>query len=528
MMIISQEKIQPQESLSLSFKLRQKFLNFAPAGNTWSNEFVGIEFDRSLIKQIRVQRQGKQSNVRYLKVKFVSSEDDEKIKAVLKEHLLEMGAQSPIRATISIPRHRVHAKVLRLPSHEPQELHKMITNYLQKEIPLPEQEIVCDFSVVTREDEGYSLVLVIMARKKDIARYNRICQEVGITVEAVRLNLEATYHAFIQAYKPASDLQSECMALIDVDFSSTNMLVIHRGDLSFCRSLGHGVGELIDRIVDEQSAGEYESWIDELCEGVRNTIRQFETSFENPKIEYLVLTGWVPRMQTFVRRMQTNLNLLVDWFDPAISLRSLAETETSGVAHQWFSISALLGMAFSPPQEMMDIRPLEVRKQQKKQNTLRQLAVSGAIVLYLMALLLTVTAVSNSFRHDRIAALEAGIAQLRPKIRAVQQARQIHSTLNEQLGSSMPSAAIVAQVLALLPQEISLSSLTFTRGEQILLRGTGQSMVVVINLSNKLAYQSAIKKAMIRSASRFTEAGNKTMIAFEMQIELEKDRNRED
>lgn len=492
-----------------------------------SRPFIGIEFDRSLIKLILVGGRGAKEHVRDLQVKFLSSEREEEIRMVLQEVLSAMGIKRGMYATISIPRHSVHAKVLRLPSHDREELRKMVTLHIQKDIPLPLQELVCDFRVVAREDEGYARVMVVFARRREVEHYLELCTSVGLKVEAIRLNIEATYQCFLQSLHRHPEFDAKCMALVDIDFSATNVLIMDRGDLLYCRSVGKGVGDLMERMVGPFRNAEHETWIDELSRGVADTIAIFQKNALGGPVEYIALTGWMPQVNKLTEIVMHNLNVPVCWFDPVVPSGPLTDASDGKALHHWFSISTLLGMAQGRHQNLMDLRPAEERRQQYRGDLMRKGLSTGLHVVCLLLLLFATVKFALHERNLAVTRLQEKFVALKPKVEYINKWDKVRQALQKQLGTPEHTSAVLGQLLDQLPPGIELNSLTFKRGEKLVVRGVGGSFADVFYLPTVLAGQPSFDKAIITSADRQERQGAKAVVQFEMRILLHVEKNRE-
>ncbi|MFQ5605512.1 MAG: type IV pilus biogenesis protein PilM [bacterium] len=498
-----------QKALQWTFELLPK-----------SRKFVGIEFDRNLIKFILVDKRGVKNGVRLLKVKFLSSNHDDEILKVLRDHLQEMHLAPNQPVTISIPRHSVHTKILRLPSHDLKELRKMAMHQLQNDLPLPFQEIVFDISLIARENDGYARVMVVIARKRDIKRYQKLCKNAGLTVEAIRLNIEAIYQSFLRLGKEMPEIKSKCVALVDVDFSATNVIIIDSGKLLFCRSVGRGVEDLMERMVGVERHAEYDSWMDELSKGVAETNALFEANGVDARVEFVALTGWLPRVQALTRILQENLKVPVKWFDLMIPLGHFPQTDSDTIMQHWFSISTLLGMACSRDQNLMDLRLSGAQQNHKRRIIFRKSVYTSLLIFYILAVLTGTTKVALKKRQKVLLNLKHQIELLQPQVQAVNKSQQVQQLLQSQLGSTETTSAIIAQLLAKLPAGVELSSLTFLRGERLVVRGVAGKLADVFNLPNLLTSQLSFSEAVIASADRRKRSGKKEEIEFEVKITL--------
>lgn len=501
---------------------------FQNKASIWAHEllpkvhkFVAIEFDRNLIKFIQVNGPSVTDHVQFLKVKFLSSNQDEEIRKVLQDHLEEMELRKGTHVTISIPRHSVHAKVLRLPSHDAGELRKMAFYHLQNEIPIEPKEVVYDVRVIAREQNGYARIMVVIAHKRESKRYVELCESVGMVVDAIRLNIEAIYHSFLLFLKDFPDLQSKCMALVDVDFSATNVIIIDDDNLLFCRSVGKGMEDLMERMVGPQRLAEYDNWIEELSRGVTDTIAIFDQSGVNLPVGHIALTGWLPRVQNLTGKLEETLGVPVSWFDLTMPLGHLAGSEDKSTRHHWFSISTLLGMVGGRGHELMNLLPDEDRQQRRKRELIRGAVHAGLILLYMVLLIAGTARYALHQRHLVLAELNEKVVALQPRVRALHKRQQVEASLEKELVSTEATSFLIAQVLEKLPSSIELRSITFMRGEKVVVRGVARRLGDVFNLPQKLAVQPGLGETVITSADRRQRQGKEPEIEFEMQISLQ-------
>lgn len=508
-----------------SFELPRKALNWSSELLPRSRKFLAIEFDRNLVKFILVEGNDIKEGVRFLKVKFLSSDDEEEIRKVLRENLQEMGLKRGHHVTISVPRHSVHTKILRLPSHDLKELRKMAVYQLQQEIPLPPQEVVHDFRVIAREPDGYARMMAVIARKHEIQRCMRRCQSEGLVVEAIRLNIEAIYHSFLQFLKDLPEIDSKCVALVDVDFSAANVLIIDRGNFLYCRSVGRGVGELMDCMVGPQRTIVYEKWTDELSQGVEDTIAVFNKSSLARQVEYIALTGWLPRRKDLTQKLNQNSNVPVSWFDLMLPFADSTAASSDAAMHHWFSVSTLLGMAGAHHQNLMDLRPVEEQQKHRQRDFVRRSFHTGLLLIYLLALIVGTAKFALHRRNLALAKLEQQIVALQPKVLAVHKWQKVQQTLQNKLGSTELTSVLIGQLLEKLPSGVELTSMTFLRGERLIVRGVATNLSDVFNLPPMLVQQLSFGDAVITSANRRQRQRKKEEIEFEMKISFRRDGN---
>ena len=359
----------------------------------------------------------------------------------------------------------------------------------------------------------------MVGRRQEIERYMKLCQTAGLMVEAVRVNMEATYLSFLQTCRDHQRLSEQTLVLVDVDFSATNIYVIDRGHLLFCRSVAQGVSDLIDRVAGHPRATAYDEWIDELAGGVVDTLAVHHSALAGsvPAIGEVVLSGWLPRAQVLSQQLGEKLGIPASWFEPAISFGH----DTEAAPHYWFSVSALIGMADAPPdQPLMDLRPEPERRAQRWRHLRRRAIHTGLLMAYLLALILTVLHFSVQRRESLVQHFQNEIAALQPTVDAIQRRQQTQQRLNAQFGISELTADLMSQLLEALPAGVELGSLTFARGENLILRGMAGNLTEVFDMPPALAQHAAFQEIVITSADRRSQLGGGEVVEFEMKIDL--------
>ncbi|RMF56145.1 MAG: hypothetical protein D6748_14185 [Calditrichaeota bacterium] len=486
-----------------------------------TRKYCAVEFDRHVLKMMVVEGRATNERVRALKVKLLSTASEEELILFLNEFISDANVPAATPVLISIPQNIVHIKLHRFPSEDPEELTKMISYHIRDEIPIPVHEIIYDFKIV-EQTEGYSRVLIALARERDVAKYVDICHRVGLKVTGVRVNIEMIFHSFTHFISGASTFSDASFILVDVDFSATNVLVVEGGQLKFCRSVSQGVATLIDDVQMTKQSAMFDNWIDDLSTGIQHTMAVLQKESEFPEISTMVVTGWLPRKEVLITRLRENLQLAVEWFDPLIPLKHFSNNGDNAIFHHWFSISALLGMIQSRHESTMDLRPPEVRKHQKRIESLKQVALTTLLLIYMIAISITAFTITLHQQQGVITTLEEALFQLKPQVAWLKKTQKVKTLLKEQLGGTEPTISLLAPVLTNLPRNIQLNSITFIRGEQILLRGRAHSMGEVFMFTEKLSQEGQFEEVLISSADRKINSTGAESIEFEMKVRFKK------
>ncbi|KAA3618396.1 MAG: hypothetical protein DWQ05_07710 [Calditrichaeota bacterium] len=515
---INLEKYNAQNVVPVSTIRKSSLPNFFSK----SKQRIAIEFDTNLVKVILVDNANSPDSARYVKVKFLPDDCDINIKKALEDHIRETGIHSKIHTSIAVPRHLVHAKLARVPSHDPAELQDMIRYQVENELPLPLKDVVYDFRVVSREDDGYAHVMIVVARRAEIERYATIARSVGLIIDAVVLTFEAIYYSFLKFFGKLPEISTQCIALVDVDFSNANIIVIDRGELIFCRSVKGGVNHLIENMVSTNREKSYNNWLIGLTQGVSDTLQVFKQENVFARVEHIILSGWLPKVHFITEFMTRQLDMPVAWFDTAVPLEHLVETGVDGVKKNWFSVSALLGMVCENPGTFMDLRTENDKKISKMRNTVQKMSRLLGLIVYIVLLSIITFEIALHLRDGAIVELQDKIHALKPNLESFQRAKNLDSEINKRLGGSEYTATIISQLFEKLPAPVKLRSVTFLRGDKLIVRGTSVRLADIFNLPQIFEGQPAFTTVNITSADRRVLADASEIVEFELNIKLKK------
>jgi Tfp pilus assembly PilM family ATPase len=125
----------------------------------------------------------------------------------------------------------------------------------------------------------------------------------GWSLDHVGCELEGLVHWFRQLKRPPAGAgQQEVSLVVDVDASTTTLLVLQRQQPRFHRSLGTGVEQLED---DPQHASE--RFVGEL----QRSIEAWEAEAGTARVQEIVMTGCVERLGALASAIERGVQLPV-------------------------------------------------------------------------------------------------------------------------------------------------------------------------------------------------------------------------
>src|SRR3989338_9067091 len=92
-----------------------------------------------------------------------------------------------------IPRHLVTVRILEFPSTNPKDIRDMVSLQVGKQNPYSKEEIIYAYKTVSVAKEGYTKVMLVIARRNLVNARVEVLQKAGIEVEKVAMSSEGLF-----------------------------------------------------------------------------------------------------------------------------------------------------------------------------------------------------------------------------------------------------------------------------------------------------------------------------------------------
>lgn len=241
----------------------------------WKNkQKAAIYFDQDVLK-ILVCESGAAEALPLGSISFVKGWTDHDIAEEIKKALKKLRVNSQ-EVTLNLPRHLATIKNLTLPSIKPEEIASMVDFQVTRLVPYPKSEIVYSDRPLGPLPNQCTSVRVAVLPRKTVNHYLAILKEAHLHPVAIRLGSEST-PAFLNEKSPA-------LAIIEIDFSQTQVLFLKEGGVHFSRSIPMGFKDMNPK--EEKS----ESYLADFLSEVEASMALFPIEHEHEKPP-LLLTG---------------------------------------------------------------------------------------------------------------------------------------------------------------------------------------------------------------------------------------------
>ena len=384
-----------------------------------------------------------------------------------------------------IPRHMVTSRVLEVPSVDHKEIGEILNLQIGKQTPYSKEEIVSDYNIISSPREGYTKVMLIIARRNLIDERLEVFSKAGIEIEAITLSSEGVYNWFNVFHSTELKAQDPTGAiLVDIDSNYSDFLVINDKNFTYSKNILIGANHLIE---DRQNY--QQKFIEEL----KHSKDVYAEEWKGSRIAKLFLCGAAAEIKDLDHILSAQLDISCQVIDSGRDMR-LNPAISGNSDYKFISFCPLLGILKKHKALKFNLIPNEMRIQRlikEKRDNLTILGVLFGAVMMVVSLL-ALMYIHN--KNDYLAQIKGKVSLIQKDSDEVDKMRQSLNLIRERLSASGDSLVMLNELYRVLPKEVYLTGLSIERKKQITIRGRASAMSDVFRfvtaLENSPSFQN--------------------------------------
>lgn len=390
-----------------------------------------------------------------------------------------------------IPRRFAMLKYLRLPSQNAVEIKKMAGLQLVSQIPYNIEDVVYDCEIVEHEKSGYSQVLVMIVHKDVFTRYAEIFKKSGLHLSrAVLSSFGVSNWLKYQLAKEKNNAQ-DLIAVVNIDFSSTEVCFCENQKLIFSRQLNYGSKDLgVDNFMSliNQIDLSMRAYVSETRKGVVARCLIVSTLPDAGILRSKLESEWkIP-----VRLMSGFENIFTQKKVDLVSLRN----------QQGVSLTALLGLAVSDLKSLGNLAPQEI--QERKRTTLRKnewikFALLGCI---LILLILSIPGNEYASQSKILINFENKIKAQESLVKEAEKENELVKLVKQEVEGRIIVSDIFLEINRFLTEEISIRSVNLDEKGSLSIQGYAQNSAGVNSFQAALVKSPFFKELNLEFATK--------------------------
>lgn len=403
---------------------------------------------------------------------------------------------------VCLPRQTVNMRMLELPSTDPQEIVDMVDLQAAKQTPYSTDEIISDYRVTGGGRAGYTRVLLAIAQRSALRQRFYVLDEAGIEVDRMPVSSEGLMGWFRAAPKLAQD--AETVALLDVDASYSDFVVLSRRELVFTKSIMIGAAQL---------RADFGKWSDKLGREVQQAQEIFQGENPGIAVSKVFLTGAGLFVDGLAGELGRFCNVPVGTADIAGGVALQAGLPSmQDEPYRNVSMTALVGVALAADEMELDLIPDTVRSKKDIVAKAKRLTLFGMLLFVTLASISLLATMTYFMTRTRLLALRAEVRRTNPVVRRIEQQRKALELMGQR---NVPSLLVVNLLEAVyeLTGDVYLDAVDYDAEKGLLsVEGTAKALKDVSGLVQRLE-QSPLFVDVREGRTQVDAKGN-----FEFQI----------
>lgn len=403
-------------------------------------------------------------------------------------------AFKPTKVVILHPAHNLTTRIMSLPSTDPKEIEGILELQAVKQTPYAREEISIGFDILSKDESGYSQVLLAISHNDVSSRYYRIVEMAGYHASNVSLVTQGTRYWYEKVGKAHYSAEDQVVMLVDVDTSSSELLFMKGKTLFYTRSLGYGGKQLAS---DESLRRDFLS-------DIHRTMDTASTDAKIEKVDKILVTGAEESLSQAVSAITGEMNILCvkqSCTEGAQKLirKKAAETITAHTG----SFVSLVGFALDSRPVVIDLIPSDVLLRKGLESRAKDLALLGTLLL---AFVMVVSAIG----FQKVYRTTSYLDSLKEEYRAI----KAESADIERLVAKMKIAGeqrnqkgdfldVMYDITDVIPQNMYLTSVQFSARERnTVIRGISEDMSSVFQFLSTLEAAPNLEMVKTRNVTK--------------------------
>lgn len=459
-------------------------------------EIFALEIGQEWVKAALSKEVGGMRKIINLSAKKIAGSDDAAIVKTVKALVGELKAHQ-FALVVSLPRHSVTLRYIKLPSTNPAEIESIARLQAIKQLPYPKEELIISHKVLERDAEGYSKVMLVVVHKNILDKHLNILKKSGLEPELITLSTEAISQYLILGKTSAGVSADSAAVLVDIDSLFTEIQVQRDNKIIFSRSINYGLQSFGDK-------DKIKSWIEEL----KLTLNTYAREKDSVNIAKAILTGAAYLEKVAERILNEELGLPVEVVYPLQNINVIPKLESGFKRSDYaLSFSSVIAMALDYRRLKINLLPQRIKVSQEKKSKYKTLA---SIVILTICVTLVLGIFLFKKLHDKgvyLSLLKEKLASVAPEAEILDKKAKIARIIKEQLKAEGSCLDIIREMHAITPQNIYLTKLIYDEGKGVTLKGSSPNMSQVFKYIIVLESSEYFENVKLRYASKRKKKG---------------------
>lgn len=444
-----------------------------------------IEITETHIKLLEASGLGAGRASSRIRVKKIQDPSDQEVSKLLSSMVTSKTKKTP--ALLILSRKQVMVRYLSLPSHDDDEIKRMISFNLLGQVPYSKDDIIFDYLILFKEPSGYSTILSVVVHRDIINRYYKILSQCNVKLDQIQISSTA----IVRWFSLSGRVQQQEAAVLNIDTVSSEICFCKAGKFLFSRHISFGARDI---------GGDRE---DDFIREIANTIEACHRErviFDLGNIFLLFPENYIG---SFLEKIQQRTGLYAEIIDPYEALpKAKAAQKTEKAKDDYYSFIVPLGASIKLKDKDINLLPMDVQKKRSTQER-KVIWVKFFVLLALnLAVIGALFFVRVQKQKDYLENLQTRAQEIRPRIQALENKKGRISAIERHLDVQPLMVDIIHELYKVTPDDVSFRLVHVSGGNNVVFQGIAQSLSSVNTFQSQLVHSSMFKDVNLQYATQ--------------------------
>ncbi len=409
------------------------------------------------------------------------------ISGLLVKTLLGLGYKSNAAIVFCVPRSKAACRYIRVPAQAADEIEKIVILQSPRFLPYPAEKLVSGYEVVAIGKDGYSDINLVIVHKDLIERYFAVCG----TLNPRRISVALSSYGLGNIFNDRYPSDKELTMGLNIDARQAEVVVLREQKVVFSRAFTCNISIL--------------QWEAELAEQIHKSMEAFAKEVGNGRIGCLKILSQKALSEGSWEVLKARLGISVE------QIAFSEKDQRFGMVADYLAASEcsffdLIGSALVNVKESVNLLPKEA-KDLLRQKCIRTeqvkfwLLVLGTIAFFLLG---AYKYLDNKAIY--LSRLKGHLQNLSKDAKAYEEIEDRFARLIQRSENTPKTVDIISELHTLAAQGISLISITYEEGRQLIMHGESAQLQTVFELVGRLEKSPVF--ANFRSKVRYASKKN--------------------
>jgi Tfp pilus assembly protein PilN len=400
-------------------------------------------------------------------------------------------------------------KQLRLPSHNEDEIKKMINLRIVNEVPYQREDIIFEYSILDKEASGYTRVLVTIVHKDLVSRYLKIFNKLGLN--PVRITLSSFGLLYWLNYQKSriKTIGDSPYVVINIDDVGTEICFCYLDHLLYSRGINLGAKDLIDENLEH------------YAKQLLLTMKTYGKEEMGPEIRKAVIISSLPQIPDIQNALKQEFNITSEVMTPIDNLPCQKGLNISDLwGNSGISVAAGLGFLFFDLKKMIHLIPDDLKS--TKISKLRKRKILKTAVLSVAAVGLVACAYGADLYQGAfyLRQLDDKLAILKPQLKHSEEQLKLARFVRGKIEGRVLITELFSELYDITPEKISFQSINLDAKGYLNLHGYSKDGASVNNLQSTLVNSKLFQDVNLQYATKL-RIFNEELTDFKMNCRLQ-------